>query len=111
MTVRILFLISVVSLTISIISGTYWLYLHKQNRGRGDISFWMYCYRCGVKWRPTPYGPPAPDDYYCVVCNKTDCVQWIRDRYGRIKEFQSKEGVTNGYPSNGRRTNTEGGNS
>lgn len=100
MTARTLFLISAISLTISVISWAYWFHLHKRNKGGGDVSFWMYCYRCGVKWRPTPYGPPAPDDFYCVVCNENDCTQWIRDRYSQIKEFQSKEGVTNGSNNN-----------
>ena len=35
-----------------------------------DKSLWLACHKCKVKWRPTAYGRPAPDDMFCPVCKK-----------------------------------------
>ena len=54
-----------------------WLKVERRFWKKPDRSFWMYCSKCIVKWRPTPYGPPAPDDYYCPVCKERENVKWL----------------------------------
>ena len=55
-----------------------------------DTSLWMACHKCKVKWRPTAYGWPTPDDASCPVCKK-----WneARPHFGvsGIEDFERKE--------------------
>ena len=66
------------SLAFCVVSACMCWYLHlaKLKRKKPDYSFWMYCKKCNVKWRPTAYGPPAPDDYYCPKCASNTHVKW-----------------------------------
>jgi len=71
----VLTIISVVS-TVACICCLLWLMRLIRSRKKLDRSFWMYCRKCDLKWRPTAYGPPAPDDYYCPRCTSSTHVRW-----------------------------------
>ena len=74
----VLTIISIIS-TVACICCLLWLVRLIRSRKKLDRSFWMYCSRCVVKWRPTAYGPPAPDDYFCPECGKDGGVRPIQD--------------------------------
>lgn len=63
----------------------WWLFLIRKRKP--DRSFWMICSKCIVKWRPGAYGPPAPDDFYCPVCNETGDVHPGMDPHRKIARF------------------------
>ena len=76
----------------------YWyLYLVRLRHGRKglDHSFWMFCGECNIKWRPTGYGPPAPDDRICPQCNSVINVQQITDNYDRIPKYGERSSNEN----------------
>lgn len=75
----ILTIIGVVNATVCFLVVMYCLYLAVLCRPRKklDRSAWMYCSKCIVKWRPTAYGPPAPEDYYCPVCEERSNVKLL----------------------------------
>lgn len=59
------FQVALVSVILSTLSMIYYFY---KKRGRSTGGLWLYCEMCLVKWRPTAYGPPWPDDKFCPKC-------------------------------------------
>jgi len=60
-----------------------------------DRSAWMFCGECNIKWRPTGYGPPAPDDRICPQCASAINVQQITDNYDRIPKYGERNSNEN----------------
>jgi len=63
--------------------------LLRYEKSRYDRSLWMWCEECNVKWRPTAYGPPAPDDRYCPLCEETTNVRTLIDLCNKVPRFEN----------------------
>lgn len=82
---RVLTIISIVSLVLCVVCCFYLVILKRKRRL--DYSAWMVCDKCVTKWRPTAYGPPTPDDYYCPVCKETTYAHFAMDPHRKIAQF------------------------
>lgn len=66
----------------------FFRWLQVRDEAKLDRSAWLFCSECFVKWRPTAYGPPTPDDCICPVCEVSTNVQQVMDRYSKITRFE-----------------------
>ena len=80
----------IIKLVLCLVLVCWWYIIHRRSK-KVDRSFWMYCSNCIVKWRPTAYGPPAPDDYYCPRCTSNTYVKWyVGFTVAEVPEFKER---------------------